>query len=379
MIEDRVILNPTWLCQNIIGPLLSPPEFEVSLCCSPPGTTTKDDIQSALEAFNKPKWNNINETIQLLCHLEICYELPGNQNTYRFPALLKEKRPSDVWCENSEMAIYVGRRERRAEETDIITPGTMPFLQCHVRNVPCFRGLEPVVWQGGLMIKDTIDGFSVEGMISLQEEDKALDFVVRGPVHSERECLKLLNNLIKAGKEILRKRSPGTESFLWYISSTELKQLEKFPLAYEKATIDEKIKTSTKSSASVSKGMVIDSLSDLLALGDNHIDYLSRNTLSAIIMCLEKDDAGLDALKEHLPGLSNADQVKCNTAEELFSTWSKNVVATTHSFADAARQSNLPYLLALLSEDGAIELSADEVTRSNYMIRNDPFHFKKRR
>ena len=380
MIEDKVILEPNWLCQDIIGPLFSPlnSEFPVSLVCSPPGTTTKDDIQSALEAFNNRKWENIDETIRLLCHLEICYELSGKQNTYQFPALLKAKRPPDVWSENSEMTIYVGRRVRRAEKTDIITPGTMPFLQCHVRNVPCFDGSEPVVWQDGLMIRDTIDGFLVEGMITLQEQDKALDFIVRGPVHSERECLKLLNNLMKTGKEILRKRSPGTESLLWYISFTELKQLKEFPLAYEKATIDKKIETSTNTSASVSKGTVIDSLRDLLALGDNHIDYLSRNTLSAIIMCLEKDDAGLEALKELLPGLSNADQVKCNTAEELFSTWSKNVVATTHCFADAARQSNLPYLLALLSEDGAIELSADEVTRYNYMIHNDAFHFQKK-
>ena len=380
MIEDKVILDPTWLCQNIIGLLLCPPDsvFRVSLCCSPPGTTTKDDIQSALEAFNKRKWENIDETIRLLCHLEICYKLPGKQNTYQFPALLEEKRPSDVWCTNSEMTIYVGRRVRRAEETDIITPGTMPFLQCHVRNVPCFHCLEPVVWQDGLMIRDTIDSFLVEGMITLQEEGKALDFVVRGPVHSERACLKLLNNLMKTGEEVLRRRSPGTHSRLWFISFTELKQLKDFPLAYEKATIDEKIETSTKSSDSVSKGTVIDSLSDLFALGDNHIDYVSRNALSAIIMCLEKDDAGREALKEHLPGLSNADQVKCNTAEELFSTWSKNVVATTHSFADAARQSNLPYLLALLSEDGAIELSADEVTRYNYMIHNDAFYFHKK-
>ncbi|XP_065831509.1 uncharacterized protein [Oscarella lobularis] len=385
VIEDKVILDPTWLCQNIIGPLLSPTDsvFRVSLCCSPPGTTTKDDIQSALEAFNKRKWEHIDETIRLLCHLEICYELPPKQNTYRFPALLKAKRPSDVWSENPEMKIYVGRRVRRAEETDIITPGTMPFLQCHVHNVPCFCGLEPVVWQDGLMIRNTINGFLVEGMITLQEEAKALDFVVRGPVHSERECLKLLNNLMKTGEEVLQKRSPGTHSRLWYISSTELKQLKEFPLAYEKATIDEKIETSIKSSDSVSKGTVIDSLRDLLALCDNHIDFLPYKTRCAIITCLEKDDAGREASKEHLPGLSEADQVECKTAAELFSTWSENLSATVHCLADAARQSNLPYLLALLSEDGAIELSSYETLEAKedlaFIRTSSPSTIKRRR
>ncbi|XP_065839615.1 death-associated protein kinase 1-like [Oscarella lobularis] len=362
VIQNKIILDPTWLCQNIIGPLLCPlnSDFPVSLCCRPPGTTTKEDIQSALEAFNEQKWENIDETIWLLCHLEICYPLPGMRNTYRFPALVEEKRQSEVWCENSEMTVYVGRRVRRAKETDIITPGTMPFLQCHVHNVPSFHGLEPVVWQGGLMIRDTIDGVSVEGMITLQEVDKALDFIVRGPVHSERECVKLLNNLMITGEEVLRKRSPGTDSLLWYISSTELKQLKEFPLAYKEATVDAKIEISAKSSASVSKGMIKDSLKDLLALRDNHIDLLSYKTRCAIITCLDKDDAGRDVLKGHLPGLSEADQVECKTAAELISTWSENLIATAQCFGDAARRSRLPLLLALLSGDGAIELSADE-------------------
>ena len=371
-IKDKIILNPPWLCQNAFGPLLSPPEsaeFPISLQCSSPGTAAKEKIQCALEAFNNEKWENIDETISLLCHLEICYPLPDEPDAYRFPALLNQERPPEVWKENSEMKIYVGRRLIKAEETDIITPGTMPFLQCHVHNAACFRGIKPVIWQGGLMMHETLDGRSVEGMIRLQQKDKALDFVVRGPTHSEKECMKFLTNLKQIGEKVLWQRSPGTNILHLYISCAELKQLRDFPLAYAKEKVDERMKTSTKSHVLISEGTTRDSLRDLFALPNNHVNFLSYNTRCAIIMCLEKDDAGRETLKEHLQGLSQADKVKCHTATMLLSTWTDNLCATAESLADAARQSSLSYLLALLDEDGAIELSDETVTRYiNYIM-----------
>ena len=362
-------MDPPWLCQNAIGPLLTPaesPEFPISLQCFSPGTATKEKIHCALKAFNDEEWENIDETISLLCHLEICYPLPDESDTYRFPALLNQERPPEVWKENSEMKIYVGRRLRKAEETDIITPGTMPFLQCHVHNAACFRGLKPVIWHGGLTIHKTIDGRVVEGMIMLQQKDKALDFVVRGLEHSERECLKLLTDLKQTGEKILLQKSPGTNTSYMYISCAELKQLKDFPLAYAEQEVEEKIKTSTKSNVFVSEGTTRDSLKDLLALHDNHVDYLSYNTRCAILLCLEKDEAGMEILKENLHGLTQADKVKCQTAAMLISTWSENLCATAKSLAKAARQLRLLYLLALLNEDGAIELSTEEVTSYRY-------------
>ena len=349
--------------------MLSPadsPDFPISLQCSPPGTAKKEKIQSALEAFNDEKWENIDDTITLLCCLEICYQLPDEPDAYRFPALLDQERPPEVWSESSEMKIYIGRRLRQAEETDIITLGTMPFLQCHVHNVDCFRGLEPVIWQGGLMIQKTIEDHSVEGMIRLQQKDKAMDFVVRGPVHSERECMKLLTNLKRTAEKVLRQKSPGTNTLHLYISCAELQQHRDFPLAYPEEKVDEKIKTSKKSTALVSEGAIKDSLKDLLALPDDHVDFLSYKTHRAIITCLEKDETGRNALKERLQGLSHAEKVECQTAEKLLSTWSENVGATAQSLANVARKLNLFYLLLLLYEDGAIELSDEEVTRYFY-------------
>ena len=299
--------------------------------------------------------------------MEICYPL-DEPDTYRFPALLDDERPPEVWSENLEMKIYVGRRLRQAEETDIITPGTMPFLQCHVQNAACFSGLKPVIWKGGLMIRETIDGLSVEGMISLQQKDKAMDFVVRGPEHSEKECTKFLTILKETGEKVLSQRSPGTNTLYFYISSAELKQLKDFPLAYAEDKVNKKIKTSTKSNVSVSEGTTTDSLKDLLALPDNHIDFLSYKARCAIITCLSKDCAGRKALKERLQGLSQADKAKCSTAARLLFTWSEYLCATAESLADAARQSSLLYLLSLLNAYGSVRLSTEEVQSTKILI-----------
>ena len=186
---------------------------------------------------------------------------------------------------------------------------------------------------------------------------------MRGPQHSERECMKLPNTLRRTGIKLLGEKSPGMDSSLSYISCSELKQLKvDSPLAYTKAKIDKKIKTSTKSSASVSEGTIKDSLKDLLALPDNHIYFLSYRNRRAIQKCLEKDEVGNKALAKKLKGLSVVDVVESESAETLISLWSENLHATAKCFSDSARQASLLYLLALLHSDGAIELSAEEVS-----------------
>ena len=235
-------MDPRWLCQSVVGPLLSPKIFPIHLDSSLSGTASKENIQSVLEIFNERKWDAVNHTISLLCRLEICYPVSEQTETYQFPALIEEKRPAHAWLKNLEMTVYVGRRLMSEEITDIITPGTMPFIQSNARNSSCFRPSEPVVWQGGLLIKRMIGSHFVEGIIVFQDREKAIDFIVRGTERSERQCLKHLSDLMDLGMKVLLVKSPGTTRSLWYISRTELEALKDFPLAHELQTVHETIK-----------------------------------------------------------------------------------------------------------------------------------------
>ena len=216
------------------------------------------------------------------------------------------------------------------------------------------------------MIKKRIDEFSLEGMVILQDMDKSLDVIVRGPKHSEGECMKLLKDLMRTGEKVLQEKSPGMERHLWYISCSELKELKESPGAYRKETVEKVIKNSTKSSASLFEGTIEDSLKELFALPDNHIDYISYKTRCVIDTCLEKDEVGRNALASALLSPSPADIVKSAISGDILALWSENLNATAQSLANAARKNDVLYLLSLLHGEGAIELSADEVRHLSY-------------
>ncbi|XP_065835188.1 death-associated protein kinase 1-like isoform X2 [Oscarella lobularis] len=359
VIDDQVILDLCWLSNNVIGPLVSPEDFPISLECVS-GTASKKAIRTVLENFNKREWDNIDDTISLLCNLEICYPFPGQPDMYQFPALIREERPCHVWSKNPKMKVYAGRRLRCKEVTDIITPGTMPFIQSHVHNAPCFRSSEPDVWRGGLLIKRSVNDRSLEGMIVLQDREKAIDFIVRGSEHSEGECKTLLADLMTAGKTIFEKRSPGTNHSLWYISSSELKRLKEDARAHKSKAVNETIEVPEQSTrATVYKEGVEDSLEDLLALPDDHFTFLPYETRCTISKCLKKDSDGREALaKVLLPKFE--DRFRCDSAEQLLAIWSTYLEATTKRFADAARASGLLYLLIILKDCSAIKLCEEE-------------------
>ncbi|XP_065835186.1 death-associated protein kinase 1-like isoform X2 [Oscarella lobularis] len=345
VVDDTVILDLPWLCQNVVGPLLSPKSFPIHLHSSAFGTATKEQIQRVLEDFNrKPKWEN---------------------DTYQFPALIEEERPNDVWRENPDMIVYVGRRLKSEKETDIITPGTMSFIQSSVKNASRFQPSEPVVWQDGLLIKRTIDRRSIEGMIVYQDREKAIDFVVRGPEHSERQCKKHLKDLMDVGTRVLQLKSPGTVQSLFYISCAELKQRKAFPLAHRAETVEEtkKLRYSDTPVPNCSDAPAInDSLKDLLALPDDHFSFLPYEARRTVCECLDKDAEGRSALAKRLPGVSSVDRHWSKTAEQLLSRWSENLDAKTKIFADIARDLDLLYLLDILNDSGAFELSDEEKT-----------------
>ena len=317
-----------------------------------------------LEIFNQQKWESVEDTISLLCRLELCYPFSDQTDTYQFPALIEEQRPAYVWRENPEMKIYVGRRLMSEDVTDIITPGTMPFIQSSVRNCQCFCPSTPVVWQGGLFIEGKVDRNFVEGMILFQDREKAIDFIVRGPEHSELQCKMHLKDLMNVGIAVLRVKSPGTIQSLWYISPTELKQLKAFPVGHRAETVDEMTK-SMYSNAHVNQGDVKDTLKDLLALPGDHFLFVPFKARCIICKCLEKDSEGKKELSKHLPNFSSLDRLWCDSSEEMLSLWCNNLEATTNRFADVVRASGLLYLLVILNDCGALELSDNEVNRDD--------------
>ena len=355
VIDDTIVIDLPWLCGRGINSL-----FSISSSNSPPhfdtATASRESIQKIFEKTETTKLSRI--MIQLLCSLELCYPVDEQASCYFFPALIQEGFPPHVWRKNRLMTVYVGRR---LMSEDIIPPETMPLIQVNARNAPCFHPSKIIVWRGGLAIEQTINRYSVEGMIVLRDGKEAIDFIVRGPPHSEGQCKKHLSDLMAIGTKVLQEKSFGTALSLFYMSCAEMKKRKDFPCAHKSQTIEMITRISQYSSATVGDNEVKDSLEDLLALPDDHFAFVLYEARHALCECLDKDPEGRSALARRLPRFSTVDRYQCKSAGQLLSLWSNNLDATIKNFVDSARELSLLYLLVILHDCGSLEFSLEEV------------------
>ena len=353
VIDDTIVIDLPWLCRRGINSL-----FSISSSNSPihfdTGTASRESIQNFFEKTETTKLSRI--MIQLLCSLELCYPVDEQGSCYFIPALIQEGFPPHVWRKNSLMTVYVGRR---LMSEHIITPETMPLIQLNARNAPCFHPSQIIVWRGGLAIEQTINRYSVEGMIVVRDGIEAIDFIVRGPPHSEGQCKKHLSDLMAIGTRVLQEKS--FRFSLFYISCAEMKKRKDFPCAHKSQTIEMITRISQYSSATVGDNEVKDSLEDLLALPDDHFAFVPYEARHALCECLDKDPEGRSALARRLPGFSSVDRYQCKSAEQILNLWSNNLGATIKSFVDSARELSLLYLLVILHDCGSLEFSLEEV------------------
>ena len=90
----------------MIGPLLAPRYFPISMKAAKPGHVTREDIKFALRAFeNDLKYKRTpspfsvtaDEAIEVLLFLELCIKVKDAPGVYQFPALLEDSIRTDAW------------------------------------------------------------------------------------------------------------------------------------------------------------------------------------------------------------------------------------------------------------------------------------------
>ncbi|XP_065831398.1 uncharacterized protein [Oscarella lobularis] len=337
--EDLVVVNPNWLCHNVIGPLMSPEEFPTHLT-STDGIFSLDDIRIALHQFNKRQrkpWIDVNEAIRILCRLEICFPLPNSPQCYQFPALAQEKRPAEAWIKNADMRVYIGRRLECQSDTDIIIPGTMPFFQAHVAASRKPSSLCPIIWQGGVKAFETFDNLHFEVLVELAVNDRAIDIIVRGPEHSEAECYKRLETTKQMVEKMLDKRSPGTRLSELVLSRKVMEILVETRHAYSFTDIED-AKDCGLCPQIGSSPTSNDFISDLVVVPEKHINvvlpcHAKRSLLRGLVSTLIAPEKFARSL-----GMRTAKLSFPSTAQSVFVEWSRQMDAT------------LPKLIAALEE-----------------------------
>ena len=337
------MVDPLWLFDAITF-LSSSKEFSSEAAIS------KEKIGRVLAGFKTPeyKWDDskINETIELLCDLQICYQVGKSDESpntsYIIPAVLQER--SLPWDANESMTVYAGRRLQCTESTDLIPPGTVAFIQC--RMMTFYNDTNPEIWKDGLFVRRKIENQSIEGILTLSNSERAIDIVFRGENDSHGECRKHVDCFVKEVKEVLISSSSNTKVTFWYLSSVELRKGKSDPYAYSEADI-ENVRRKLRRVNSITfrkKEDLQESLADLCALPPDHYTYLNFEARHKLQDCLKEDSTAEAALAKELLKRSPL------KSENTLSFWAKNANATVTVLVRAARKKNLENVLSILDE-----------------------------
>ena len=364
--EDVLVVNPNWLCYSVIGPLMSPEEFPIPMAPTTNGIFSLEDIRVTLKEFSKSQKKqliDVNEAVKILRLLEICYPLPNNPHKYQFPALVQEERPADAWIDNVDKPVYVGRRLQCENDTDIITPGTMPFFQAHVAAASEeLASLRPIVWKGGIKTTETVRGRRFEALVKLTKNDRAIDIIVRGPLHSEAECYKLMQESKETVERMLDQKSPGTILLELVLSRKGMENLAESCHAYSYKEIDyaqsdhEYPKVSLDSTSE-------EYVSDLIAVLDDHVNVVlpcevkryMYNSFCSTSLVPQTMARSLEMRRTQLSSTSSVDSV--------FIQWSQRMDATLPKLIKALKETEQIDLLDMLKEEG---LAPIEVLKIRY-------------
>ena len=357
--EDVLVVNPNWLCNKVIGPLMSPKEFPIHLTPTTNGIFSLEDIKVTLTDFSKSQKKqliDVNEAVKILRLLEICYPLPNNPHKYQFPALIQEERPADAWIDNTDKPVYVGRRLQCENDTDIITPGTMPFFQAHIAAASQeLAFLRPIVWKGGIKTTETVRGLRFEALVKLTKNERAIDIIVRGPLHSEAECYKLMQESKGTVERMLDQKSPGTILLELVLSRKGMENLAESCHAYSYKEIDR-----AKSDDEYPK-VSLDStseeyISDLIAVPDDHVNVVLPCEVKRYIYYSFCSTSLEPQSMARSLGMRRTQLSSTSSADSVFIQWSQRMDATLPKLIKALKETEQTDLFGMLKEEGLINL-----------------------
>ncbi|XP_065830506.1 death-associated protein kinase 1-like isoform X2 [Oscarella lobularis] len=246
----RICVRPIWLCHNVIGPLLSPPYFPFGMPTEKSGKASKEDINSALVAFGNhlkekgipsPFSVPVDDAIEILLYLELCFRVEHLPEVYQIPALLQCSIPGDAWGKHSTMDVYRGQRYECVHCVDIISPSSFVLLQCRCSRL---ANTSHEVWKDGVKLVKIVDDKEVECLIrlGLKKERHCIDVILRwsdkaGYESTAKEFLDELKTMIVAACD---ERSPGVAFNWFYIDSCHLKLLDEDPAIYSSSAVHQK-------------------------------------------------------------------------------------------------------------------------------------------
>uniref|UniRef100_A0A4X2KIF8 Death-associated protein kinase 1 n=1 Tax=Vombatus ursinus TaxID=29139 RepID=A0A4X2KIF8_VOMUR len=225
-VQDVILLDPRWLCTNVLGKLLSV-ETPKALHHYR-GRYTMEDIQRLVPD------SDVEELIQILDAMDICARDLSSGTMVDIPALIKTDNLHRSWTdEEDEVMIYGGVRIVPVEH---LTP--FPCGIFHKVQVNLCRWIHQQSTEGDADIRLWVNGSKIahrgaELLVLLVNHGQGIEVQVRGLETEKIKCCLLLDSVCSTIENVMTTTLPGLLTVKHYLSPQQLREHHEPVMIYQ--------------------------------------------------------------------------------------------------------------------------------------------------
>ena len=129
VLREVVVIDPRWLCTDIIGKLLAPAHFLIDKVEANRGLVDMRTLERVFEG------EDVDRILLLLTRMHLCFPedeaAPAASRMFMFPATLKstDERPAGVWASERAYDAHFGRRLLCHSRIAMFSAGFFPKFQ----------------------------------------------------------------------------------------------------------------------------------------------------------------------------------------------------------------------------------------------------------
>ncbi|XP_075209802.1 death-associated protein kinase 1-like [Lycorma delicatula] len=281
---DLLVINPSWLCGQIIGQLLS---IDFIAQARITGCYTVDDFQVAFPEADALAMLQVLETLHLCVQCENDGEIE-----YEFPCYNLVETVEGLWDENDPRytgdSCYGGVRLHTPPGTVHLLHSIFPCIQVELRG--CDPENDLYQWFRGSKLSSGL----LEALITLHEDQGGTDYIeikVRGPPMSSTLCFFLIEELLSVIDQVLLEMSPGLAVEKHVLSVADLRTHSEPPHCFPPSELMMALLQPTRLETTVYNPLAdcYENLKQLVAFNDSEVesvmvcaDQLSVGCLSSI-------------------------------------------------------------------------------------------------
>uniref|UniRef100_A0A8C2YZU1 non-specific serine/threonine protein kinase n=1 Tax=Cyclopterus lumpus TaxID=8103 RepID=A0A8C2YZU1_CYCLU len=224
-VQDVVLLEPRWLCSNVLGKLLSVETPKAIHHYR--GRYRLEEVQALAPE------SDVDELLQILDAMDVCARDATNPAMVDIPALIKTNGLHRSWTEEEEeedSLLYGGVRLVPAEHLTPFPCGLFHKLQVNLcrwshQQKPEEEGGEDFdgdihLWTNGAKVSQG----GAEAMILLVNHGQGVEIQVRGHDSERAKCYALLDTACSITENLLTSTLPGLLTAKYYLSPQQLRE-----------------------------------------------------------------------------------------------------------------------------------------------------------